>query len=144
MGCCSVEAVPCWHHNSFRWEAGAGTDHNIVIVLISPVCRLGGTDHNIVIVLISPVCRLVQALTTGLHCFVWGVLNWWNVPLEAICLKKVFEPWLQLLPLSTGEGGEIFEILVENWWLTLTQGSFHRGRTSSPTTTRIGSVCLWG
>ena len=71
LGCCSVEAVPCWHHNSFRWEAGAGTDHNIVIVLISPVCRLG-TDHNIVIVLISPVCRLVQALTTGLHCFVWG------------------------------------------------------------------------
>ena len=79
----------------------AGTDHNIVIVLISPVCRLGGTDHNIVIVLISPVCRLVQALTTGLHCFVWGVLNW--CPLE-----KVFEPWLQLLPLSTGEGGVRF------------------------------------
>ena len=80
MGCCSVEA--CWHHNSFRWEAVivlispvcrlGGTDHNIVIVLISPVCRLGGTDHNIVIVLISPVCRLV-------HCFVWGILNWWNV-----------------------------------------------------------------
>ena len=51
---------------------------------------------------------------------------------------------LQLLPLSTGGGGGGGGILAENWWLTLTQGSFHRGRTSSPTTTQIGSVCLWG
>ena len=45
--------------------------------------------------------------------------------------KKVFEPWLQLLPLSTGEGGggrgEIFEIVAENWWLTLTQGFIEGG-----------------
>ena len=61
---CSVETVPCWHHNFAEFlvsgerhankssvQAGAGTDHNIVIVLLSPVCgTAGGAD---------------------LHCFVW-------------------------------------------------------------------------
>ena len=35
------------------------------------------------------------------------------------------EPWLQLLPPLIGEGrGEIFEIVAENLWLTLTQDSY--------------------
>ena len=101
MGCCSVEAVPCWHHNSFRWEAGAGTDHNIVIVLISPVCRLGGTDHNIVIANKSSV----QAGAGTDHRSALLCVGRIELVECSICLKKVFEPWLQLLPLSTGEGG---------------------------------------
>ena len=39
---------------------------------------------------------------------------------SAMRLKKVLSLWLQLLPLSTGDGGG--GRFAENWWLTLTQG----------------------
>ena len=58
LGCCSVEAVPCWHHN-FAEFLVSGERLVQALVLISPVCRLAGTDHNIVIVLLSSVCSLI-------------------------------------------------------------------------------------
>ena len=87
-------------------------------------------------------------------------MEWWNGIVEwphfshlegkegslghIMCLKRFFHcaahKFLSLgcncyhFRQGRGGGGEIFEILAENWWLTLTQG-FIEGGPSSPTTT---------